>query len=126
MADASDFARLRAQLAAQLAPPLEVSAAGKQHYFSEDSAAYCEIEVRQDEAFAVVVVRAGSAPTEDFITRVWHRYADEVWVVDPLDATVHVVPRGGAVQRFAAGDTLRSSRLPAIAIPISAVFVVTN
>ena len=126
MADAPYFARLRAQLAAQLAPPLEVSPTGKQHYFSEHSAAYCEIEVRQDEGFAVVVVRAGSAPTEDFITRVWHRYADEVWVVDALEATIQVVPRGGVVQRFAPGDTLRSKRLPAIAIPIAAVFVVTN
>jgi hypothetical protein len=126
MADAPDFARLRAQLAAQLAPPLSVSTAGKQHYFGEDSAAYCEIEVRHDEAFAVVVVRAGSAPSEGFITRVWHRYADEVWVVDPLDATVQIVPRGGPVQRFAAGDTLRSARLPGIAIPIAAVFALTN
>lgn len=126
MADAPEFARLRAQLAAQLGAPLEVSAQGTQHYFSEESAAYAEIEVRSHDEFAVVVVRAGSGPTEDFITKVWHRYADEVWVVDALDATVQVVPRDGQTVRYAAGDTLRSSRLPELAIAISAVFQLSN
>lgn len=126
MADAPEFARLRAQLVAQVKPPLVVSATGKQYYFSEDSAAYCEIDIQRDDAFAIVVVRAGSAPTEDFITRVWHRYADEVWVIDTVDATIQVIPKAGQTERFGMGDTVRSRRLPEVAITVASVFARAN
>jgi len=115
------IARLRARLLLQVAPPLVVSASYKQHVFDERSAAYNEIEVREGEAFAIVVV-LGGLPSEEFVCRVWHRYADEVWLVDVVEQAVSIVPRDGAIRVFATGDTLRSTRLPGIAIPVAQLF----
>lgn len=118
-------ARLRAALAAQIRRPLTVSETSQQHYFHEDSAAYSEIEVRHGEAFAMVVVR-GSLPSEEFVVRVWHHYADEVWLIDSVEQVVFVVPRSGVIRVFEVGDTVRSVRLPDVAIPVSTVFGVFN
>jgi hypothetical protein len=118
-------ARLRAQLIEQVAAPLTVSTQSNQYYFSEESAAYNEIEVRHHDAFAMVVVR-GSLPSEEFVVRVWHRYADEVWLVDSIEQVVFVVPQEGEIRVFAIGETVTSSRLPDVAISVSSVFGVAN
>lgn len=115
------IARLRARLALQVAPPLAVSDRYQQHVFDETSAAYAEIDVRDGTAFAVVVV-LGALPSEEFVVRVWHRHADEVWLVDVSEEVVLVVPREGAIRVFAVGETLRSPRLPAVAIPVGQLF----
>ena len=125
IADPPLVARLREQLAAQVAAPLTVSTSSHQYYFDEDSAAYNEIEVRQGDAFAIVVVR-GALPSEEFVVRVWHHYADEVWLVDSLEQVVFVVPRTGLIRVFEVGETVRSARLPDVHIPVSAVFGVVN
>lgn len=125
IADPPVVARMRAQLADQIAAPFTVSTASNQYYFTEDSAAYNDIEVRQGEAFAVVVVR-GALPSEEFVVRVWHQYADEVWLVDSVEQVVFVVPRTGVVRVYEVGETLRSTRLPDVAIAVSAVFGVFN
>lgn len=125
IADPPVIARLRAQLAAQIAAPFVLSETSNQYYFDEDSAAYNEIEVRQDDAFAIVVVR-GALPSEEFVVRVWHRYADEVWLVDSLEQVVFVVPRAGVIRVFEVGDTLQSLRLPEVAIEVSAIFGIVN
>jgi hypothetical protein len=119
------IARLRAALAEQIAAPLEVGETSRQYYFDEESAAYCEIDVRQDDTFAVVVVR-GALPSEEFVVRVWHRYADEVWLVDSVEQVVFVVPREGVIRVFEVGETLRSARLPDVHISVSTVFGVVN
>ena len=119
------IARIRAELAQQVAPPLVVSPSSNQYYFDEDSAAYCEVEVKQGEAFAVVVVR-GSLPSEEFVVRVWHRYADEVWLVDSIEQVVFVVPRTGVIRVFEVGEIVRSARLPDVHIAVSAVFGIVN
>lgn len=124
-ADSPPIARLRAQLAAQVAAPLEVSTGASQYHFSERSAAFSEIDIRDGESFAVVVVE-GALPSEEFVVRVWHRYADEVWLVDLSEEAVLVVPRAGVIRVFAIGDTLRSPRLPGLAIPIASVFGAVN
>src|SRR5690606_32293456 len=62
IADPPVVARLRAQLVDQISAPFTVSATSNQYYFNDESAAYNEIEVRQGEAFAVVVVR-GALPS---------------------------------------------------------------
>ena len=118
-------ARMRTQLADQVRAPLEVSTTSKQYYFDEDHAAYNEIEVRHGDAFAMVVVR-GALPSEEFVVRVWHRYADEVWLIDSVEQVVFVVPREGVIRVFEVGETLRSLRLPDVHIPVSAVFGVVN
>jgi hypothetical protein len=118
-------ARMRAELIAQVAPPLVVSKTSEQYYFDEDSAAYCEIEVKQGEAFAVVVVR-GALPSEEFVVRVWHKYADEVWLVDSIEQVVFVVPRTGVIRVFGVGEVVRSLRLPGVQIAVSAVFGIVN
>jgi len=118
-------ARMRAELAAQVHRPLTVSATSHQYYFDEDSAAYNEIEVRHGEAFAMVVVR-GSLPSEEFVVRVWHHYADEVWLIDSVEQVVFVVPRTGVIRVYGVGDIVRSARLPDVAIPVSAVFGIVN
>jgi hypothetical protein len=115
------IARLREVLVAQVAPPLTVSTTCHQYHFSEESAAYNDIEVREGEAFAVVVVR-GALPSETFVARVWHRYADEVWLVDSVDLTVQVIPREGQIRVFAIGETVRSARLPGVVVPVATVF----
>jgi hypothetical protein len=125
IADPPVVARLRAELTAQVAAPLTVSAASKQYYFDEDSAAYNEIEVRHDDAFAMVVVR-GALPSEEFVVRVWHRYADEVWLVDSVEQVVYVVPRTGVIRVFEVGETVRSHRLPDVHISVAAVFGIIN
>ena len=119
------IARLRAELRAQVGPPLEVSTKSTQYYFDEDSAAYNEIDIRHGEAFAVVVVR-GALPSEEFVVRVWHRYADEVWLVDSVEQVVFVVPRAGVIRVFEIGEVVRSVRLPGVEIPVSSVFGVVN
>lgn len=115
------IARLRARLVLQVAPPMAVSAQGSQHQFDEDTAAYNEIEVREGELFAVVIVR-GDLSSDEFIVRLWHRFADEVWLVDHWEQAITIVPRTGVIRVFEAGETLRSARLPAIAIPIVQLF----
>ena len=125
IADPPVIARLREQLVAQVAAPFTVSTRSHQYYFDEDSAAYNDIDVRQGEAFAIVVVR-GALPSEEFVVRVWHRYADEVWLVDSLEQVVFVVPRTGVIRVFEVGESVRSARLPDVHIPVSTVFGVVN
>lgn len=115
------IARLREQLARQIGAPLVVSATSKQYYFDEDHAAYCEIEVRHGDAFAAVVV-LGALPSEEFVVRVWHRYADEVWLVDVAEQVVFVVPRIGPIRVFAVGEDVHSARLPDVQVPVATVF----
>ncbi len=118
--------RLRAELSAQVAAPLEVSAKGHQYFFDEDSAAYNDIDVKDaKQAFAVVVVQ-GQLPGEELIVRIWHRYADEVWLVDRSDEMISIIPREGLIRVFAVGETLHSARLPGVAISIAAIFEVSN
>ena len=119
------IARLRAQLTAQVRPPLEVSRKGHQYFFDEDSAAYNDIDIKQGEAFAVVVVQ-GSLPGEELIVRIWHRYADEVWLVDRNDQMVSIIPRKGLIRVYAVGETLRSARIQDVSIPIADIFEVMN
>jgi hypothetical protein len=125
IADPPVIARLRAELAQQIAAPLTISTTSQQYYFDEDSAAYCDIEIKQGEAFAAVVVR-GALPSEEFVVRVWHRYADEVWLVDSVEQVVFVVPRTGVVRVFEIGEIVRSLRLPDVQIAVSAVFGIVN
>lgn len=119
------IARLRAELGAQVTAPLEVSAKSQQYWFDEDSAAYSDIDVKQGDAFAVVVCQ-GQLPTEELIVRIWHRYADEVWLVDRSDEMISIIPKQGLIRVFAVGETLRSERLPAVAVSIAALFGATN
>jgi hypothetical protein len=125
IADPPVIARLRAELAQQVAAPLVVSKTSNQYYFDEESAAYCEIEVKLGEAFAAVVVR-GALPSEEFVVRVWHRYADEVWLVDSVEQVVFVVPRTGVIRVFEVGEVVRSVRLPDVQIAVSTVFGIVN
>ncbi len=73
----------------------------------------------------MVVVR-GALPSEEFVVRVWHRYADEVWLVDSIEQVVFVVPRNGVIRVFEVGETLRSTRLPDVQISVSTVFGIVN
>ena len=125
IADPPVIARLRELLAQQIVAPLKLSETSNQYYFDEDHAAYNEIEVRQGEAFAMVVVR-GALPSEEFVVNVWHRYADEVWLVDSVEQVVFVVPREGVIRVFEIGDIVRSPRLPDVNIAVAAVFGVVN
>jgi hypothetical protein len=117
--------QLRAALTAQVRPPLEVSAKGHQYFFDEDSAAYNDIDIKRGETFAVVVVQ-GQLPTEELIVRIWHRYADEVWLVDRSDQMISIIPREGLIRVFAVGETLVSARVPEVSISITDVFEVAN
>ena len=117
--------RLRAELAGQVTAPLEVSDHSHQYYFDEDSAAYNDIDVKQGDAFAVVVCQ-GQLPSETLVAQIWHRYADEVWLVDRDDQMISVIPRDGLIRVFAVGETLRSERLPGVAISIANIFAVSN
>lgn len=117
----SAIARLRARLAAQVGPPLAVSAVAQQHVFDEDSAAYADIDVRRGDAFAVVVV-VGSLPSEQFVVDVWHRFAPEVWLVDPRDETVHIARRNERDRALDRTETLRSAELPGVSIAVDALF----
>ena len=125
IADPPVIARLRAQLAEQVSAPLTVSTTSNQYYFDEDSAAYNEIEIRSGVAFVMVVVR-GSLPSEEFVVRVWHRYADEVWLVDSIEQVVFVVPRTGVIRVFEIGEQVRSTRLPGVQIEVSTIFNIVN
>jgi hypothetical protein len=119
------IARLRAALAGQVEAPLEVSASSNQYWFDEDSAAYSDIDVKHGDAFAVVVVQ-GALPSEELIVRIWHRYTDEVWLVDRNEQVVLVVPRDGVIRVFEVGETARSARLSDVAISVAAIFGVAN
>lgn len=119
------IARLRAELVAQVAAPLEVSVKSHQYWFDEDSAAYNDIDIKQGDAFAVAIVQ-GQLPSEELIVRIWHRYADEVWLVDRSDQMISIIPKVGLIRVFAVGETLRSERIPGIAIPIADIFEVSN
>jgi hypothetical protein len=125
MADPIVIARLRAELSAQVAAPLAVSTRFEQYYFDEDSAAYCDIDVKQGDTFAVVACQ-GQLPTEELIVRIWHKYADEVWLVDRSDEMISIIPKQGLIRVFAVGETLRSDRLPGVSISIAALFGATN
>lgn len=117
--------RLRAELATQTAAPLVVSGQSQQYWFDEDSAAYSDIDVKQGEVFAVVVVQ-GTLPSEELIVRIWHRYADEVWLVDRSEQAILVVPRAGVIRVYEVGEAVRSARLPDVLISVAAIFGVAN
>lgn len=117
--------RMRAELAEQVGAPLEVSGRSTQYWFDENSAAYNDIDVKQGEAFAIVVVQ-GALPTDELIVRIWHRYADEVWLIDRSEQVVFVVPRDGVIRVFEVGEVVRSTRLPGVAISVASVFGVVN
>lgn len=119
------IARLRGELAAQIAAPLAISTSSTQYRFGEDFAAYCDIDIRLGETFAVVVCQGG-LPSEEMIVRIWHQRADEVWLVDRSESVVSVIPREGVIRVFEMGETIRSLRLPQIAISVAALFGVTN
>ena len=121
MADSPPIARLRARLAAQVAAPLAVSPQPRQYVFDEDHAAYAEIDIKRGESFAVVVV-IGSLPSEMFVVDVWHRYADEVWLVDPSDERIWIARKDGTVAGLDRTGSLTSAALPGVAIPVAAVF----
>jgi len=117
--------RLRAALAAQVTAPLAVSERHEQYFFDEDSAAYADIDIKQGEAFAVAIVQ-GQLPSEELIVRIWHRFADEVWLVDRTDQMISIIPRQGLIRVFAVGETLRSERLPGVSVSIASIFEVSN
>lgn len=119
--DAPAIARLRAQLALQVAAPLEVSARPQQYFFDEESAAYAEIDVKTGDAFALVVV-VGSLPSEQFVVDVWHRFVDEVWLVDARDETVHVARAGQPARVLDRASRLRSTALPGVTIAVDVLF----
>ena len=123
--EANVITRLRAELSRQVPRPWEVSEKSTQYWFDEDSAAYNDIDVKQGDSFAVVVCQ-GSLPAEEMIVRVWHRYADEVWLVDRDDQLVIIIPRDGLVRVFAVGETLRSMRLSDVEISVAAIFGVLD
>ena len=76
--------RVRALLAARVPAGFDVTDKRTQYWMDEDSAAYCEIAVSGGgREFALVVVRGSEdARRNEFFTRVWLRYAPEVWVID--------------------------------------------
>lgn len=119
------IARLRSALVDQVTRPLEVSTQHTQYWFDEDSAAYNDIDVKLGEAFAIVVCQ-GALPSEEMIVRVWHRYADEVWLVDRAEHVIFVIPRDGKIRVFEVGETLHSTRLPEVAISVAGVFAIAN
>ncbi len=119
------IARLREQLVDKVRAPLAVSRTSNQYYFDEEHAAYCEIDVRRGDAFVAVVV-LGALPSEEFVVRVWHRYAEEVWLVDNAEQVVFVVPRSGAIRVFVVGELVQSAWLPEVEIAVSNLFGVVN
>lgn len=119
------IARLRKELVDQVKAPLEVSEKHTQYWFDEDSAAYNDIDVKLGDAFAIVVCQ-GALPAEELIVRVWHRYADEVWLVDRAEHVIFIIPRDGKIRVFEVGETLHSARLPEVAISVAGVFSITN
>jgi hypothetical protein len=119
------IARLRAELSAQVAPPLAVSAKSTQYREGEEFAAYCDIDVKQGDVFAVVVVQ-GSLPFEELVVRIWHRRADEVWLVDRSDQAITIVRQDGTVRVFGIGETIRSTRLPKFSATVASIFGITN
>lgn len=121
MTEPLSIGRLRARLAAQVQPPLVVSAGSQQYFFDEDSAAYAEIDVKRGESFALVVV-IGSLPSEQFIVDVWHRFAREVWLVDTREETVYVARAGEPQRVLDRHDALRSPELPGVSIAVDALF----
>lgn len=112
---------LRARLAAQVGAALVVSGAATQYNFDEDSAAFAEIDVKRGGAFAVVVV-VGSLPFEQFVVDVWHRFAPEVWLVDPSDEAITIARTDAPPRVVGRGHTARSAELPGVAIAIDALF----
>ena len=123
--DPAPIAKLRSELAGQVKRPLEVSEQSKQYWFDEESAAYCDIDIKLGDVFAVVVCQ-GALPSEELICTIWHRYADEVWLVDRSDNVIFVVPREGVIRVFEVGETMRSIRLPEVAISVAGVFSIEN
>lgn len=116
-----EIARLRARLALQVAAPLAVSAGSQQYFFDEDSAAYAELDIKRGDDFAVVVV-IGSLPSEQFVVDVWHRYAREVWLVDPSEQAIYVARVGEPPRVVDRTAVLRSPELPGVTIPVDALF----
>jgi len=123
--DSPPIARLRAHLASQVAAPLAVSARAEQYFFDEDHAAYAEIDVKLGDDFKLVVV-IGSLPSEAFIVDLWHRYAPEVWLLDPRDEHVYIARKDGTVDELDRKQTLTSSVLPGVAISVDALFAAAN
>jgi hypothetical protein len=119
--DPPAIARLRARLALQLSAPLVVSAGPQQNFFDEDSAAYAEIDVKRGDDFVIVVV-IGSLPSEQFVVDVWHRFAGEVWLVDPSEEAIYVARTGAPPRVFDRTAVLRSPELPGVTISVDALF----
>jgi hypothetical protein len=113
--------RLRDYLIAQVGPPLVVGDRARQYYFDEDHAAHCEIDVKRLDAFVLVVV-LGALPSEEFVTAVWQRYADEVWLLDTQDEQLTIARREAPIRVLDRTETITSPALPGVAIAVDVLF----
>ena len=121
---------LRGLLRRQVSPPLVVSGEMTQYWFDEDSANFCDIDVRQliggDWDFLLVVLEKRPGDTRDFGVHSWHRYAPEVWLVDAENSTVTRRLRDGVEDLQGIEGTLTSSSVPGVAIAVRSVFAAAD
>jgi len=116
--------RLRAELASQVPRHFRVTAKSTQYYMDEDTAAFCAIDVQPgaSHGFGIVVVPCRDERRDALMIRVWHGFADEVWLVDPVERTILVTRHDGEPSLVRAGETLGSGSVPGLAIDVAALF----
>jgi len=116
--------RIRAQLAEHVKAPIAVSAKRMQWAFSEDSEAWCDIDVRDLAAdrFVLVVVADSSANPQrgELLTRVWHYYCPEVWIVDSEARSISVRVRDEPA--YVAASSIVPTKLPSVTIDTRELF----
>lgn len=102
--------------------PLTVTSAGTQYWFDEDSAAWCDIAVRDGDAFSLVVVRArGISSATRFAINTWLHYAREVWAVDEETRQLLAACPEEPPLLIGTGDIV-STAIPGLTVPLKLVF----
>jgi hypothetical protein len=113
--------RIRARLTAGVPAEVSVTSESKSYFFDEDTAAVADVAVHQGDAFLLVIIVGYDAPYWGLALRIWHRYCDEVWLVD-LDARSVTVAAREQPRTTVTTGVLTPAALPVLELRVEELF----
>jgi hypothetical protein len=114
--------RIRARLTAGVPAGVSVTPDRKNYFFDEDTAAVADVAVHRGDTFLLVIIAGYGSPHWGLLLRIWHRYCDEVWLVDLGARAVTVAARDQPRTTITTG-VLTSAALPGLELPVEELFL---
>ena len=114
--------RIREHLARAAAPGLEVSKRLENYFFDDDLAAEADITVRDGDAFRLVVIEDAAPRQRDAVIGLWHRFAEEVWVVDLRGRSIIQARRGQPHRTLVGSEKLATTAFAGLVLTVEQLF----